>query len=98
MILEFSNKLSNSILGMTDDIKMEENNFSIQSGIVRILGNRNAETVRCYIDGVKIDLKPNQIATVTFQHHLNFETQTLPLTAFIFNREFYCLFNHDSEV
>lgn len=98
MLLEFGNKKLNSIFGMTDDLKKEGKNFSVNSGIIRILWNRNTKPVRFYIDDIAVDFKPNQIATTTFQHHITFDKASLPLTTFVFNREFYCIYDHDSEV
>ncbi len=98
MILEFSSKKLDSIFGMTDDLKNEEKNFSTTARIARILWNRNNRPVRFYIDDMAGNFQPNQVATTTFQHHITFEKSSLPITAFLFNREFYCLHDHDSEV
>jgi AraC-like DNA-binding protein len=47
-----------------------------------------------------MDLKllPDQIITVTYLQHVSYCEAQLPLTAILFNREFYCISDHDSEV
>ena len=98
MRFEFYNKESKAFLGLSSDLKKDEQGFSENCGIVRILWNRNPVPVRFYIDDAAIDFKPDQILTTTFFHHITFEKSSLPVTSFLFNREFYCLAEHDSEV
>ncbi len=98
MQYEFTNQKLGSIFGLTDYLQRDGSQFSIHQGIVRILWNRNAEAVDIRIDDLKITLQPNQIVTTTFLQHVSFPPQSLPITAFLFNREFYCIVDHDSEV
>jgi len=98
MRLEYHNKGLNSILGLTDDLKSDERSFSITSNTIKFLWNRNDVPLTLTIDGLQLELKPNQIVTTTFLHHISLEDVHLPLTAFVFNREFYCISDHDSEV
>ena len=98
MKFEFHNKKSNSFFGLTDNLQKEEKDFSKNSGLVKFLWNRSTKSVQFYIDDRVIDLKPNQILTTTFFHHITFKESTSPITSFLFNREFYCLNDHDNEV
>ena len=50
------------------------------------------------VDEMTISLLPNQLLTTTYLQHISFEKTNFPLTAFLFNREFYCISDHDSEV
>jgi len=98
MMLEFKNSKLGSIFGLTDDIKQHLNSFSINSGTINILWNRNKSPVELHIDDITIFLKPNQLVTTTYLQHISYKKTEKPLTAFLFNKEFYCIANHDSEV
>ncbi len=87
-----------SIFGLTDDLKKHEGDFSISSGIIKFLWNRNEEPINFKIDGLPIELAPNQLVTTTYLQHISLKNAKLPITAFLFNREFYCISDHDSEV
>ncbi|WP_394974525.1 helix-turn-helix domain-containing protein [uncultured Croceitalea sp.] len=98
MKLEFRENKLNSILGLTDDIKNNEKRFSLTDGTIKLLWNRNKEAVCIEVDGIHFNLLPNQIVTTTYLQHISFNKSKLPLTAFLFNREFYCISDHDEEV
>lgn len=98
MKYEFHDSKIGSIFGFTDDIKKNEKLFSNQSGNINILWNRNKKAVDFKIDGLSMQLLPNQLVTTTYLQYVSYETSQLPLTAFLFNREFYCINDHDSEV
>lgn len=98
MKFEFHDTKIGSLFGFTDDIKKNENLFSNKSGNINILWNRNNETIEIEIDGLSIPLMPNQLVTTTYLQHVTYRVTQLPLTAFLFNREFYCINDHDSEV
>jgi len=98
MKLEFHDPKIDSILGFTNDIKAEEFNFSTNRNTIKILWNRNNAPVTLHIDALKITLAPNQLLTTTYLQHVSYSSTKAPLTAFLFNREFYCISDHDSEV
>ena len=98
MRFEYNNPKIGSILGLTEDIKKEEDYFSIGSKTIKILWNRNTEPLTLEIDELEITLRPNQLVTTTYLQHVSYKKTKLPLTAFTFNREFYCIADHDSEV
>ena len=98
MRFEFHDRKWGSIFGLTDDIKKDINEFSITDGTINFLWNRNAETVEFMVDAIPILLKPNQMATTTYLQHISYLNTKLPITSFLFNREFYCISDHDSEV
>ena len=50
------------------------------------------------IDGMDLELLPDQIITVTYLQYVSYSETELPLSAILFNREFYCISDHDSEV
>ncbi|MEL6835782.1 MAG: helix-turn-helix domain-containing protein [Bacteroidota bacterium] len=98
MKYEFIDRKLGSIFGYTDDIQRDKPSFSIRQGVIQLLWNRNAEAVTIHIDDLEIALEPNQLLTTTYFQHVSFPGDSLPLTAFLFNREFYCIADHDEEV
>ena len=98
MKYEFYDTNLGSIFGLTDDIKKDEKSFRINSSTISFLWNRNSTVLELTIDDATILLQPNQIVTTTYLHHVSFVRTELPLTSFLFNREFYCIADHDSEV
>ncbi len=98
MKLEFRENKLDAILGLTDDIKNNEKRFSSTENTIKLLWNRNEEAVQLQVDGISFELLPNQIVTTTYLRHISFSQSELPITAFLFNREFYCISDHDAEV
>ncbi|WP_047247030.1 helix-turn-helix domain-containing protein [Maribacter thermophilus] len=98
MKFEFHDPKLGSLFGFTDDIKKYQNSFSINSGNIQILWNRNKVPVFLCIDGLTITLRPNQLVTTTYLQHVSFSNTEAPLISFLFNRAFYCINDHDSEV
>lgn len=98
MKFEFHDIKIGSLFAFTDDIRKNEKQFSVNSGNITVLWNRNETYVELEIDELTIRLLPNQLVTTTYLQHISFEKTNLPLTAFLFNREFYCISDHDTEV
>lgn len=98
MKYEFHDHNLGSLFAFTDDIKSNENRFSVNAGNIAILWNRNTNVTQLEVDGLTIELLPNQLITTTYLQHISYEKTDFPLTAFLFNREFYCISDHDSEV
>ncbi len=98
MKYQFNDEILGSLFAFTDDIKRDENQFKINSGNISILWNRNNKSVEIQVDELTIQLLPNQLMTTTYLQHISFDKTDLSLTAFLFNREFYCISDHDSEV
>lgn len=98
MKFEFHDNKIGSLFAFTDDIKTNKNRFSVNKGNITILWNRSEMPTELEVDGLRIQLRPNQLMTTTYLHNITYENTNLPLTAFLFNREFYCIADHDSEV
>ncbi len=98
MKFEFHDKKIGSLFAFTDDIRKNEKQFSVNSGNITVLWNRNKNAILLEVDEMTISLLPNQLLTTTYLQHISFEKTNFPLTAFLFNREFYCISDHDSEV
>tara|TARA_R110002012_G_scaffold121510_2_gene271069 strand:- start:40375 stop:41223 length:849 start_codon:yes stop_codon:yes gene_type:complete len=95
---EYIDSRLGAILGFTDDIKKDEERFSITKKTIKFLWNRNDCPLTIKIDGTNLELLSNQIITVTYLQHVSYVETHLPLSAILFNREFYCISDHDSEV
>lgn len=98
MFHQFTNSALGSIIGLTDHYHRDHDRFDIQKGIVTILWNRGEADVEMSIDKVPVCLKPDHIMTVTYLHKLEFDKKSRALHAILFNREFYCILDHDEEV
>ena len=98
MRFEFFDKKSGAVFGLSDNIRKDEKNFSVRNWTIELLWNRNDKPVCLHVDDQPITLLPNQIITVTYLHHVTYLESELPITAFTFNREFYCISDHDHEV
>lgn len=95
---EFHDHKLGALFGLTSDIKKDVDYFPNSAHTIKFLWNRNNEPVSIKVDDFIMQLKPNQLVTVTYLQHVSYMDTHLPLTAFLFNREFYCISDHDSEV
>jgi len=95
---EYNDSKLGAILGFTDDIKRDQERFSVTSRTIKFLWNRNNCPLVIQIDGMDLELLPDQIITVTYLQYVSYSETELPLSAILFNREFYCISDHDSEV
>lgn len=98
MKFEFHDPKLGSIFGLTHDIKNTKDQFSFLSGNINILWNKNERPVKVQVDGIAFELLPDQLMTTTYLQNISYEMAEFPITAFIFNREFYCIRDHDEEV
>ncbi len=98
MRYEYKDPKLGSILGLTDDIKNDNLRFTSTNNTIKFLWNRNEEPLTIIVDDLELQLDPNQLVTVTYLQQVSFSKTHLPLSAILFNREFYCISDHDSEV
>lgn len=98
MYYEFADRQLASIFAYTDNIQRDIHHFSNQKGLIQLLWNRNDQAVRLKVDHLDLSLAPYQIITTTYFHKVQFLPNSLPLTSLAFNREFYCIADHDDEV
>ena len=62
-----------------------------------IVWNRSDKPKSFLLDAMKLSLKPNEIITLLSSQHFTFDPAD-ELAAWQFNREFYCIVDHDQEV
>lgn len=98
MYFEFKDSNIQSLLRLTDNVGLITEEASIKKGLIHIIWNRTEKTTTFYVDEVSMTLAPNQITTVTYLHGVRFPEPLPNLTVVSFNREFYCIKDHDYEV
>lgn len=98
MHLEFKENKLDAIFHLTDELEHVNNNYFSQNGLINILWNRSNGDITFHIDNIPITLKPQQITTSTYLQKVSFKGTADGLVVFMFNREFYCIQDHDDEV
>ena len=98
MYLEFKDNKLDSIFHLTDELDQITQNYFPQNGLISILWNKGNQDVTFHIDNIPVSLKPQQITTSTYLQKVSFKGAGEGLVAFMFNREFYCIQDHDDEV
>ena len=98
MKFEFYDKKLGAVLGLTDNVREDQQRFSITDWTINLYWNRNNRSVKLRIDDRIVELLPDQILTTTYLHRVEYLPAEEPITAFTFNREFYCITDHDDEV
>ncbi len=97
MIYTYKGQKLNSLFVLSTHFQQERESLNEQR-LIHIIWNRTKEPVTFLKDDLPLTLETNQITTSTFLQKLKFEKKSVPLTAFSFNREFYCIQDHDQEV
>ncbi len=96
MIKEFKEFSSNAILKIGDIELLEQYAKSKQLGLFTFIwAGDNAITIK--VDNLIYDILPNHILSLTPIHHIEFIKGTEAII-YQFNREFYCIKDHDKEV
>ena len=98
MNLQYQERNSYGIFNLFDDNKALTHLTSNDSRLINIFWNRNMVPVCMHIDGISISLEPQQITTSTYFQKVHIPTGSPNLTTLSFNREFYCIQDHDAEV
>ena len=66
--------------------------------LIHILWNTGDDPVCMRIDGYTVTLDSHYLATLTFFHRIDTVSPSPGLAIFSFNREYYCIRDHDAEV
>lgn len=98
MVYTYKGFALGSFFGMSTHFQEDQPHFENSKGLINIFWNRNDDPVVFIKDDIPFTLLPNQITTSTYLQRITFESKSAPLTAFTFNREFYCIQDHDAEV
>lgn len=98
MLFLHENKKQASFFGYCDDWNLIQEAHMSRKGILHILWNRTSHSKSVYCDDQWIVLPANSIATLTSFYHLKMSESSKGIVSFFFNREFYCLRDHDHEI
>ena len=98
MYFKYSEPKLQSLISLTDNVGLISDDLSIKKGLIHIIWNISEEPVTFYIDNVPLTLNAHQITTSTYLQLVRFKEPQPELTVFSFNREFYCIQDHDYEV
>ncbi len=66
--------------------------------LIHIVWNRSERQVPLLIDGSEKELEPYSIITLTYNNEIEVKDYSKELVIFSFNRDYYCIRDHDSEV
>ncbi|SMD37110.1 AraC-type DNA-binding protein [Reichenbachiella faecimaris] len=98
MYFDYKDIKLNALLRLTDNVGLIVEDSSMAKGLIHIIWNQGAEVVRFKVDDSLISLGSNEITAVTYLHSIEFQRPLPQLTVVSFNREFYCIKDHDHEV
>lgn len=98
MYFDYKDHQLNALLRLTDNVGLIVEDASIQKGLIHIIWNQGADPVNFEVDGSSISLGPNEITAVTYVHLVRFQRPLPALTVLSFNRQFYCIKDHDHAV
>lgn len=99
MIYSFNRSDTGAFFSLTDDYSANQHEInSRHDNLIHILWNRTDMAIEISIDTMPYSLHPGQITTSTFLQRVLVNKDQPSLTAFSFNREFYCIQDHDREV
>lgn len=98
MLYTHRNEALGAWFGLTDHFGEAQSVLQQQSGLIHILWNRSAKPYPLIVDNVPYELASHQLITLTYLQKLQLVAPDQALTALSFNREFYCINDHDHEV
>ena len=98
MRLSYQNDYLGGIFSIRTEQDVLEKVYTEKDNLIHIIWNNCEEAASFTIDGIATTLHPAELTTVTFFHKVEFNEQAKKLTVFSFNREYYCIRDHDSEV
>ncbi len=95
---ELSDPTTGSHFHFTNDLTQDLDKAFANPTANRILWNRNRENFTFTCDDKTVVLKENSFCTLTALNYVKIPSNKQRLTAISFNREFYCIRDHDHEV
>lgn len=98
MVFTYKGNELGSFFGMSDNYPNDTDEYGSYKNLISIIWNRSEEDAIITVDGVDNVLKKNFITTTTYFQKVTYKKGNPALIAFSFNREFYCINDHDHEV
>lgn len=97
MRYEFKDQALNRHFILSHDVQAEGSNLAAHHDLIQFNWNRSKEPIPVVVDGIEVQLAPQQLTTFTYHHHVEYPTSQA-LSAILFNRDFYCIADHDHEI
>lgn len=98
MLFTFEGRGIGSFFCLSTNFAIEREALQERTNLIYILWNRSSQVVSLYLDDVPLKLKEGQLISCTYLQRISIAQHSGELTAFGFNREFYCIQTHDDEV
>ncbi|MEM1135601.1 MAG: AraC family transcriptional regulator [Bacteroidota bacterium] len=98
MTLRYNDYKLQGFFALSDNFIQDSKDYDADKKLIHIHWNRNDYDVEMELDAVPYLLEPNQLTTTTYFHQAHFPVKNQHITTFSFNREFYCIRDHDHEV
>jgi AraC family transcriptional regulator, 4-hydroxyphenylacetate 3-monooxygenase operon regulatory protein len=89
---------SGAFFHFTEDLCLDSKEVFLNPSSNHILWNRSKKNFLLHCDDKQLNLNPGTFCTLTALNHVSIPKQDSTLTAISFNREFYCLRDHDHEI
>ena len=97
MLLKFQEGRENSFFAMTDVSGSDRMSLLSDPSLYKIIWMRKGMS-RLVVDSIQYDLDANQIAFLTPHNMVDQLSESGDFVIFLFNREFYCIREHDQQV
>lgn len=98
MIYSYKEQVVGAYFAVSTDYLKEKDQLTAFKNLISIHWNRCEVSIPMIVDGLSFELKPRGLTTTTFAQHVVFPQSDAQLATFTFNREFYCINDHDHEV
>lgn len=98
MYFEYKEAESGAVIRLTDNIGLITDDASLKKGLLHIIINETNQKANFWVEDQLIALEHNQLTTCTYLHSIKFQDSDQSITVVSFNRDFYCIMDHDHEV
>lgn len=98
MILQHTNSNLDGQFILTRDASHFNWRKAHEDNLIHILWNHSDADVGLEIDGRPVTLPPESVITATFYHRVSIHSNAAALVIFSFNRQYYCIYDHDAEI
>lgn len=98
MLYTFQGRELSSVFCLSTDFALDRLDLKAYPKLIYIFWNRSGEAITFHLDDIPTTLEAGHLISCTYLQKLTFAKNTPELTAFGFNREFYCIQTHDEEV
>ncbi|SHK55363.1 AraC-type DNA-binding protein [Reichenbachiella agariperforans] len=98
MHLEYKERQLSAYFRLSNQLDLMTENLVMTKGLNHLFWNQSTSTIELEINHRQVKLAPNHITTATELQNVTFNTRDVQITCLSFNREFYCIKDHQEEV